>query len=170
MKFFVFREVLYQINFYIFRDFFVFRTILYPEKFLYIETFLYSEKILCTWKFLYSDSIMYSEEFLYSEIFIKVKGSRYKQCKPIPHFSTGQNLLKKILRWYKCWHNQLRKAFFTGQNLSRKILRKDKYWHNFPTFLFIFMFFDSEVFDFKCFKQNQNCNSLTKHSWVSGLM
>ena len=30
--------------------------------------------------------------------FIKVHESRYEQCGVTPHFSTGQNLLKKILR------------------------------------------------------------------------
>ena len=41
------------------------------------------------------------------------------------HFH-GQNLLKKILRRDKYWHNQLRKAFLTGENLLKKILGKDK--------------------------------------------
>ena len=53
---------------------------------------LYSEKFLYSGKFLYSETFLYSVEFLYSEIFIKVKESRYKQYKPIPHFSTKQNL------------------------------------------------------------------------------
>ena len=48
----------------------------------------------------------------------------------ILHFSTGQNLVKKIVRKDKYWHNQLIKGFCTGQNLLKKILRKDKYWRN----------------------------------------
>ena len=47
---------------------------------------------------------------------IKVNESSYKQCRVIPHFSTGQNLLKKILRKDKYW-----------QKVSTE---KSKYWHN----------------------------------------
>ena len=42
---------------------------------------------------------------------LKVNESQYKQCGVTPHFSTGKNQLKKILRKDKCWHNQLKKAF-----------------------------------------------------------
>ena len=42
---------------------------------------------------------------------LNVNESRYKQCEITLHFSTGQNLLKKLLRKDKYWHNQLRKAF-----------------------------------------------------------
>ena len=44
----------------------------------------------------------------------------YKQCGVTPHFSTGQNLLKKILRKDKYWHNKSRKAFSTGKKLLKK--------------------------------------------------
>ena len=46
-------------------------------------------------------------------VFIQFKfnASRYKPCGATPHFSTGQNLLKKILRKDNYLHNQLRKAF-----------------------------------------------------------
>ena len=43
---------------------------------------------------------------------MKVNESRYKQYGVTPHFSTGENLLQKILREDKYWHNQLRKAFW----------------------------------------------------------
>ena len=42
----------------------------------------------------------------------KVNESRYKQCGVTLHFSTGQYLLKKILRKDKYWHYKLRKAFW----------------------------------------------------------
>ena len=42
----------------------------------------------------------------------KVNESRYKQCGVTLHFSTGQYLLKKILRKDKHWHYKLRKAFW----------------------------------------------------------
>ena len=52
-------------------------------------------------------------------VVLKVNESRYKHCVVTPHFSTRQNLLKKLLRkdkyWdiqSKYWHNQLRKAFW----------------------------------------------------------
>ena len=56
---------------------------------------------------------------------------QYKQCGLTPQFSTGQNLLKKKY-WEKINIDtfQLRKALSTWQNLLKKILRKDKYWHN----------------------------------------
>ena len=46
------------------------------------------------------------------EYLLKVNESRYKQRGVTQHFSTGQNLLKKILRKNKYWHNQLRKVFW----------------------------------------------------------
>ena len=36
----------------------------------------------------------------------KVNKSRSKQCELTPHFSAGQNVLKKILTKDKYWHNQ----------------------------------------------------------------
>ena len=42
----------------------------------------------------------------------KVNESWCKQCGVIPHFSTGQNILKKILRKDELWYNQMRKAFW----------------------------------------------------------
>ena len=44
---------------------------------------------------------------------LKVNESRYKQRGVTPHFSIGQNLLKKRLRKDKYWHNQLREAFWS---------------------------------------------------------
>ena len=73
-----------------------------------------------------------SEQFFYTKtvlllkkVTLEVNESRYKQCEKIPHFSTEQNLIKKLLK-DKYWHDQLRKAFSTGQKLLKKILRKDK--------------------------------------------
>ena len=43
---------------------------------------------------------------------IKANESRYKQRGVAPHFSTVKNLLKKILRKYEYWHNQMREAFW----------------------------------------------------------
>ena len=39
----------------------------------------------------------------------KANESQYMQCGVTPHFSTGQNLLKKILRKDRYWPNQLGK-------------------------------------------------------------
>ena len=47
-----------------------------------------------------------------------------KKCGITLHFSTRQNLLKKIFPKDKYWHNQLTKAFSTGQNLLKKKLKK----------------------------------------------
>lgn len=41
-----------------------------------------------------------------------------------------QNLLEKVLRKDKYWHEKFIKVFSTGQNLLIKIDRKDKNWHN----------------------------------------
>ena len=49
---------------------------------------------------------------LFTCTWLKVNKSRYKQCGVTPHFFIGQNLLKKILRKDKYWHNQFRKAFW----------------------------------------------------------
>ena len=43
---------------------------------------------------------------------IKVNESQYKQCGVTPHLFTRENLLKKILRKDKYWHNQLRKVIW----------------------------------------------------------
>ena len=42
----------------------------------------------------------------------KVNESWCKQCGVTPHFSTEQNILKKILRKDELWYNQMRKAFW----------------------------------------------------------
>ena len=54
----------------------------------------------------------------------KVNESQYEQCGVTQHFSTGQNLLKKILRKNKNWHNQLRTVFSNGQNIFIKYWEK----------------------------------------------
>ena len=56
--------------------------------------------------------------------FNKVNESRYKQSGVTLHFSTGPNLLKRILRKDKYGDNQLRKPFSTGQNLLKKNIKK----------------------------------------------
>ena len=53
------------------------------------------------------------------DVYVKVNESQHKQCGQTQHFSTGQKK-KKILRKYKYWHNQLRKAFHTGKNLLKE--------------------------------------------------
>ena len=40
------------------------------------------------------------------------------------HFSTGKNLLKKILKKDKYWHNQLRKPFLPGKSHWKKYWEK----------------------------------------------
>ena len=50
---------------------------------------------------------------------LKVNESKCKQCGTTPHFSTGQNLLKKIeKRWI------LTKSFSNGKNLLKKYWEK----------------------------------------------
>ena len=59
---------------------------------------------------------IFAQYFFYPTLlipwFTKANESRYEPCGMTPNFSTGQNLLKKILRKDKYWHNQLRKAFW----------------------------------------------------------
>ena len=43
--------------------------------------------------------------------YLKNNESRYKQCGVTPDFSTGQNLLKRILRFLKYCYNQVRNDF-----------------------------------------------------------
>ena len=52
--------------------------------------------------------------YVFSVSILKVNELRYKQCGVTPQLSTGQNLLKKVLRKDKYW-----------QNLLKKISRKD---------------------------------------------
>ena len=43
------------------------------------------------------NNVMQSKNYLYITSHIKVKESQYKQCGVTPHFSIGQNILKKTL-------------------------------------------------------------------------
>ena len=52
-----------------------------------------------------------NHQFLLRCALIQINESGFEQCEATPHFFTGQNLLKKILRKYKHWHNQLIKSF-----------------------------------------------------------
>ena len=52
-----------------------------------------------------------NHQFLLRCVLIQINESGFEQCEATPHFFTGQNLLKKILRKYKHWHNQLIKSF-----------------------------------------------------------
>ena len=52
-----------------------------------------------------------NHQFLLRCVLIQINESGFEQCEATPHFFTSQNLLKKILRKYKHWHNQLIKSF-----------------------------------------------------------
>ena len=56
------------------------------------------------------NKILYYFAFFAKTKHVRVDQSRSKQCSVIPDFSIGQNLLKKILRKEKYWHNESRKT------------------------------------------------------------
>ena len=53
--------------------------------------------------------------YLSVKVFSKLM-NHYRQCGVIQHFSTGQNLLKKISRKDKYWHNQLKSYFIDPEH------------------------------------------------------
>ena len=54
----------------------------------------------------------------------KVNESRYKQCDVNSHFSTGQNILKRILKKDKYWQS-IEKSFLIDPLATNNALRRD---------------------------------------------
>ena len=72
----------------------------------------------------------YPEFLLDTCSYIEANKSWYKQYGVIPHSSTRQNLLEKILKKDKILTQSIEKNFFHQSKSIEKILKKDIYWHN----------------------------------------